>query len=89
MSRNSVATPEAQLTMPGMPGPKTAHARMASCCTVSPGQDVLYVGNIYGGPRQGSRGVVRQALRHKAIVDMGRSGVWHIPYYFLAVPDAA
>ncbi len=89
MSQMKMATPEAQLAMPGMPRPRTSRPKLASCCSVSPGQGVLYVGNVYGGPRQGSNGVVKEALRHKAVIDMGRSGIWHIPYYFLAISEAA
>ena len=49
----------------------------------------MYVGRVSGGPRYGSLGVVKHSLQRKAIVDMGRSGLWHIPYYFLALPQAA
>lgn len=75
-----------QLAMPGMPTlPRTA----ASYATLTPGQEVVYLGHISGGPRYGSRGVVRQTHRRKAVVDLGRSGTWHIPYYFLGVPTVA
>ncbi len=62
---------------------------------VAPGQEVLYLGRINGGPRYGSRGVVREVRGRKAIVEIGRvtrgraNDVWHIPYYFLAVPSKA
>ena len=78
----------AQLSMPGMPVHASVHANV-SCCSATPGQEVLYLGNISGGPRYGSRGTVRRTLIRKAVVDMGRFGTWQIPYYFLAVPEAA
>lgn len=77
-----------QLSMQDLPAPEYSHTS-ASCCSVAPGQEVLYLGTIRGGPRYGSRGIVKGTLRHKAVVDMGRSGTWRIPYYFLAVPQAA
>ena len=54
-----------------------------------PGQQVQYVGRVSGGPRFLSRGVVKQTLQRKAIVDLGHGGTWHIPYYFLEMPEAA
>jgi len=47
------------------------------------------MGNIHGGPRFGSTGVITEALRRKAVVDMGKSGIWNIPYHFLTLPQAA
>ena len=58
----------------------------ASSGTVSPGQEVLYTGNLTGGPQPGARGTVKRILGRKAVVDLGPSGAWHIPYFFLAVP---
>ena len=80
--------PVAQLVMPGMPSSAYTE-ETASCYSVAPGQEVLYQGKVSGGPRYGSRGIVKAVLRRKAVVDMGRSGTWHVPYYFLAVPKAA
>ena len=88
MSSTRAAPKVAQLPMPGMPVLVYGHT-VASCWSVTPGQEVLYLGNISGGPRHGARGVVKQALRHKAVVDLGRSGTWNVPYWFLAVPEAA
>ena len=62
---------------------------IVGCDSVAPGQEVLYLGKVNGGPRFRSRGVVKQAYRRKAVVDMGRMGTWHIPYYFLSLPEAA
>ena len=78
----------AQLSMPGMPMPAPAHAT-ANFATAWPGREVLYLGRVGGGPRYGSCGVVKRALHRKAIVDMGAWGTWHIPYYFLGLPQAA
>ena len=52
-----------------------------------PGQRVLYVGRVSGGPRRGSRGLVKATLGRRAVVDMGGSGTWTIPYYLLEVPS--
>lgn len=79
-----------QLSMPGMPEPSHKH-KVLSCCNVASGQEVVYLGDIHGGPRYGAHGIVKQALQRKAVVDMGKSGTWTIPYYFLAIsqPQAA
>ena len=61
----------------------------ASPANLAPGREVLYLGNLAGGPHHGARGVVRRIYGRKAVVDMGRSGTWHIPYFFLAVPSKA
>ena len=80
--------PDAQLSLSGMPAPVNP-AETASCCSVALGQEVLYQGKVSGGPRFGSRGIVKAVLHRKAVVNMGRSGIWHVPYHFLAVPNAA
>ena len=77
-----------QLTMPGMPRAANSRA-VINCCDIAPGQPVVYMGKIYGGPRYGSQGVVKQTLQRKAVVDMGKMGTWNIPYYFLTCPQAA
>ena len=72
------------MPMPGMPTPTISRRPLTShsLCT---GQEVQYHGRIRGGPRQGVRGtVIRTGLR-QAIVDLGSSGRWSIPYYFLTV----
>ena len=80
--------PVEQLQMPGMP--KTQQSRVAaSSQNVAAGTVVLYTGYFTGGPRRGSRGVVRRASGRRAFVDMGRSGMWHIPYYFLSLHSRA
>ena len=73
-----------QLQMPGMPRAQRLRPA-ASSQNVAAGTEVLYTGYFPGGPRNGARGVVRSASGRRAFVDMGRSGMWHIPYYFLSV----
>ena len=88
MNSNTRPAGPAQLSMPGMPATDST-SEVASCCTVEPGTKVLYVGKVGGGPRYGARGVVKTALHRKAVVDMGRMGTWHVPYYFLGIAEAA
>ena len=88
MDRISVKTPLSQLHLEGMPsGPEPGP--IVGIRTLSPGREVVYHGNLIGGPRHGARGIVRQALGRRVVVDMGKAGVWHIPYYFLSVPSTA
>jgi len=75
----------AQIAMPGMP--KRVIANIATCCELAPGQVVVYVGKIMGGPRFGTRGIVKQALQRKAVIDMGKYGTWNVPYFFLTLPQ--
>lgn len=77
-----------QLRLPGMHSRRKAH-KSATCCSVNIGQTVVYMGSVHGGPKHGSSGVVTEALQRKAVVDMGKSGVWNIPYQFLTFPSAA
>ena len=81
---NRIGKTGAQLAMPGMPSIPRSEAN-ATRYNLSPGQVVRYLGNLPGGPRYGSRGIVEGVLGRRAIVDMGRVGRWHIPYYFLSV----
>ena len=74
----------AQLAMPGMPQPSYEVADLGRH-DLRIGQEVLYLGRVSGGPKYGSRGLVKRVLGRKAVVDMGRSGTWRVPYYFLAV----
>ena len=87
MKRIASQTATHQLSMPGML-PKANAARSATCCNVAPGQQVIYMGSVGGGPRFGSVGVVREARQRKAVVDMGIGGVWNIPYHFLSLPPS-
>ena len=88
MNAIDTRTASSQLSLPGMAVVERPPVAL-HCGSVAPGQEVLYVGNVSGGPRFRSRGVVRRALQRKAVVDMGRMGTWHIPYYFLSAPTAA
>ena len=88
MNDDGSNTPAEQLAMPGMP-PAARPGAGATYETVAPGTAVFYVGYMRGGPRNGSRGVVVRARGRRALVDMGRSGAWHIPYYLLSVPPTA
>jgi hypothetical protein len=73
----------AQLVMSGMPASPAVHTSV-QCCDMTSGTSVVYLGNISGGPRYGSSGIVKRTLAQRAVVDMGRIGTWHIPYYLLA-----
>jgi len=73
--------------MPGMPARDSEGGRAVAVRALAPGREVVYHGNIVGGPRHGARGVVRQASGRRVTVDMGTLGVWHIPYYFLSEPS--
>ena len=84
MTHSDARTDTAQLTMPGMPPVVTGTGARRD--NVAPGQQVLYLGNVAGGPRYGTRGVVTQLLGRKAIVDIRGAGVWHVPYFFLGLP---
>lgn len=74
----------AQLDMPGMPPPTIPNAN-ASPVNLVAGQFVVYLGHVSGGPRYGARGIVKRVLSRTAVVDMGSTGTWHIPYFFLSV----
>ena len=86
MNQTQTPEPVAQLAMSGTPEGPAVHSALR-CCDVASGSTVVYVGNVSGGPRYGMRGTVKQTLARRAIVDMGRLGSWHIPYYLLAVMD--
>jgi hypothetical protein len=88
MAVTTLREPEAQIKMPGMPKAKAPRI-VADPSHVTPGQVVQYLGRVHGGPRFGVEGRVVQTLRRKAVVDLGRAGKWHIPYYFLTIPEAA
>ena len=77
----------AQLRMPGMP--QRRRGTVVELSTLSPGIEVEYVGRVGGGPQYGATGVVKETLARRALVDMGMSGRWLVPYYFLDVLDEA
>ena len=78
----TVQTLNPQLKLPGIPEAVRIYhqTRPEKIC---PGKEVLYLGKISGGPRYGTRGLVKKTLSQRVVVDMGHSGIWHIPYYFL------
>ena len=88
MTTTSTIPKVRQLDMPGMPEPIRMEG-IASSASVIPGQQVLYLGSLRGGPRQGARGTVRSLQRRSALVDMGAHGIWHVPYFLLALREAA
>ena len=74
-----------QLQLPGIGNVKYNDV---SARTVLPGEKVVYIGRIDGGPGYGSVGNIIEIRRRKAIVEirpfMGIDPkVWHIPYYLL------
>jgi hypothetical protein len=92
MSQTYATADSPQLTMPGMPEPRFREQKVSNvlgCCNVAPGEEVIYLGKVHGGPRFGARGRVTKTLRQRAVVDMGESGVWNIPYYFLTTQQKA
>ena len=56
---------------------------------IGAGQVVIYVGDVFGGPPKGKSGTVKRLDGTKALVDLGFSGTWNVPYYFLAKKFAA
>ena len=82
MTTLATPTDTSQFDMPGMP-PRLELRADASAHNLVPGHEVRYLGNVAGAPSFGARGVVIRVLGRKAVVDMGRSGTWHIPYFFL------
>ena len=57
--------------------------------SVNPGQKVMYMGDVIGGPPQGISGTIKTVESRRAFVDMGIHGNWYIPYMLLILPDAA
>ena len=57
-----------QLPIPGFPIGIQTHTS-ASRRNVVPGQPVLYVGRLNGGPHYGTHGVIKEALPMKALVE--------------------
>ena len=80
--------PATQIPMPGMLVPVHLDARTFTE-PVRPGSEVMYHGNIKGGPRFGARGVVREILGRRVVVDLEQYGTWHVPPYLLSAPVKA
>ena len=82
----------AQLKMAGMP--QASYADIGPT-DVSPGKEVLFLGRFNGGPKYGSRGVVREVRGRKAVEEIVRvragrpSDIRHNPYNILADPSRA
>lgn len=77
-----------QLDMPGMPQP-TRIGGSVGPRSVAAGQPVMYLGDLRGGPRRGARGTVMSLRPKSALVDMGAHGRWNVPYFLLALQEAA
>ena len=60
------------------------YATFQNGLNIDRGQEVLYLGNVSGGPITGSKGIIKKLYANKAVVDMGNVGTWNVPYYFLA-----
>ena len=60
-----------------------AKKKFMTSSNVMQGQEVVYCGNISGGPVLGSKGVVTKKYANKALVDMGWLGVWNVPSILL------
>jgi hypothetical protein len=88
MQLTETRTEEAQLNMPGIPGPVRMEP-IIGFHDVNPGQQVLYLGALRGGPRRGAQGTVSSVRRRSAVVDLGTDGTWRVPYFLLALPQAA
>jgi len=73
----------AQLVMPGMP-PINALNTHASLANLMPGGEVIYSGNIAGGPRHGVHGFIRSVTNRTAVVNFGHDGTWYIPHFLLS-----
>ena len=86
MTTASRKVSQEQMSMPGMPAPYAPI--YVSSDKVLPGQMVVFLGNLAGGPPAGARGVLMERLGWRAVVDMGRTGVWHVPYYLLVFPHS-
>ena len=52
------------------------------------GIEVVYMGNVLGGPSIGSAGKIMKIYARKALVDMGALGTWNVPYCFLTATAA-
>ena len=73
----------AQIPMPGIPITQNTHAIQGN---VYVGQEILYMSRRKGGPRLGARGIIKEASKRRAVVDLGQWGIWHVPYSFLSIP---
>ncbi len=72
-----------QMIMPGMRDRGSPQTVMGGR-QLHPGVEVTYRGNIKGGPKFGTTGVVQEIRGRRVVVDLYGWGTWHIPYYFLS-----
>ena len=77
-----------QIELPGMPFKKPMVNQIIPK-NIPLGSVVFYTGRLRGGPKFGSQGVVQQTKSRGVLVDMGLSGKWNIPYFFLSSNNKA
>ena len=77
-----------QIELPGMPFKKRLVNQLIPK-NIPLGSVVFYTGRLRGGPKFGSLGVVQKTKHRGVLVDMGLSGKWNIPYFFLSTNKAA
>ena len=72
-----------QLTL-SIKNDKSDYATFQNGLNIDNGQQVMYLGNVSGGPINGSKGLVKKLYANKAVVDMGLVGTWNVPYFILS-----
>ena len=77
-----------QIELPGMPI-KKRFVNHINAKNIPLGSVVSYTGTLKGGPKFGSQGVVQKTKHRGVLVDMGLSGKWNIPYFFLSINNKA
>ena len=77
-----------QIELPGMPI-KKPFVNQIIPKNIPLGSVVSYTGTLKGGPKFGSQGVVQKTKHRGVLVDMGLSGKWNIPYFFLSINNKA
>lgn len=75
-----------QAALPGMAPVRGGPARPEA---LRPGQAVVYVGRVRGGPDYGQMGRVEEVQGAWARVRFRRGGRWRVPVAFLTVPEEA
>ena len=72
-----------QMIMPGMLDRSSVRTVVAGG-QLRPGVEVMYHGNIKGGPKFGATGIVQEVRGRRVVIDLYGWGIWHIPFYFLS-----
>jgi len=72
-----------QATLPGLPEVRMERARPGG---LRPGQAVVYVGRVAGGPSYGMAGRVVEVVGSRARVQFPRGDRWLVPVALLALP---